>query len=203
MRHAANTGKGYLEICRAAHDAPFAFGRQLECESRRGRCLRVARHPATSGSQNMTALALDPARGVGHIDAMHGPDHGLGRRRRDRRHPGSSRLAALRLIRWGVDRKLPRSPPCRRRRRPKSHLRGRRRSLPVPPSPACRRRESTHGARPARSSTLGMAARLAASPGAGPVLPRPATIRPNLDHPRCALSYPSMSLLDFSEWPFL
>ena len=46
-----------------------------------------------------------------------------------------------------------------------------------------------------------MAARLAASPGAGPVLPRPATIRPNLDHPRCALSYPSMSLLDSSEWP--
>jgi hypothetical protein len=128
-------------------------------------------------------------------------DHGIGRRRRDPRHPGSSRPAVPRLIPWGVDRKSPRSRPCRRRRRPKSHLRGRRRSLPVPPSPACRRRESTHGARPARSSTPGMAARLAASPGAGPVLPRPATILPNLDHPRCALSYLSMSLLDFSEWP--
>src|SRR5438876_8469822 len=45
-----------------------------------------------------------------------------------------------------------------------------------------------------------MAARLAASPGAGPVLPRPAKIRPNLDHSRCALSCPSMSLLDLSKW---
>ena len=133
---------------------------------------------------------------------MHGPPTaGFARRQRDPRHPGSSRPAVPRLIRWGVDRKSPRFPPCRRRRIPKSHLRGRRRFLPVPPSPACRRRESTHGARPARSSTPGMAARLAASPGAGPVLPRPATIRTNLDHPRCAQLYPWMSLLDFSEWP--
>src|SRR6266481_1804481 len=71
----------------------------------------------------------------------------------------------------------------------------------VPPSPACRRRESTHAARPARSSTPAMAARLAATPSAGLVLPRPATIRPNLDHSRGALSYPSMSSLDVSERP--
>src|SRR5438552_14287774 len=45
-----------------------------------------------------------------------------------------------------------------------------------------------------------MAARLAASPGAGPVLPRPAKTRPNLDHSRYALSCPSMSLLDLSKW---
>ena len=88
--------------------------------------------------------------------------------------------------------------PCQRRKRPKSHLRGRRRSLPVPPSPECRRRESTHGARPARSSTPGMAARLAVSPGAGPALPRPATIQPSLDHKRCALSYFWMSSPDLS-----
>ena len=68
------------------------------------------------------------------------------------------------------------------------------------PSLACRRRESTHGAGPARSSTPGMAARLGASLGVGPVLPRPAKIRPNLDHSRCALSCPSMSLLDLSKW---
>src|SRR6202041_3122845 len=54
--------------------------------------------------------------------------------------------------------------------------------------------------RPARSSTPGMAARLAARPGAGPVLPRPATIRPSLDHWSCALSCHSMSLLDLSKW---
>jgi hypothetical protein len=53
--------------------------------------------------------------------------------------------------------------------------------------------------RPARSSTPAMAARLAASPSAGLVLPRLATIRPNLDQSRCALPYPSMSLLDVSE----
>jgi hypothetical protein len=107
----------------------------------------------------------------------------------------------IRILRWGVDRKSPQSPPCRRRRRPKSHLRGRPRSLPAPPSPACRRRESTLGARPVRSSTPATAARLAESPGAGPFLPRSTTIRPNSDRPRCALSYPSMSVLDFSEWP--
>jgi len=44
-----------------------------------------------------------------------------------------------------------------------------------------------------------MAARLAASPGAGFALPRPATIQPNLDHLRCSLSYFSMSSLDLSE----
>src|SRR5580693_8834925 len=54
----------------------------------------------------------------------------------------------------------------------------------------------------ARSSTPAKAARLVESPGGGPVLPRSATIRPNLDRPRCALSYP-LSSLDFSEWLLL
>ena len=155
--------------------------------------------PARSGRPRRTSRPSTRYRP--HRCDARSSDHGPGRRQRDPRHPGSSRPAVPRLIRWGVDRRSPRPQPCRRRRRPKSHLRGRRRSLPMPPSPACRRRESTHGVRPARSSTPGMAARLAASPGAGPVLPRPATIQPNLDHPRHDLSSLSMSLLDFSEWP--
>jgi hypothetical protein len=46
-----------------------------------------------------------------------------------------------------------------------------------------------------------MAAHLAASPVAGPVPPKSATIRPSLDRPRRARPYLSMSWLDFSEWP--
>ena len=112
------------------------------------------------------AAHLDPACGVGHgrRDAR-STGRGFGQRWRVPRHPGSSRPAAPPPSPRGVDRKSPRSPPCRRRRRPKSRLRGRRRSLPGPPSPACRRRESTHGARPARSSTPGIGGTLSGEPG--------------------------------------
>src|SRR5208282_792991 len=105
------------------------------------------------------------------------------------RHLGSSRPAVPQLSLWGVDRKSLRSPPCRRRKQPKNHLRDRRRSLPAPPSPALRRRESTHGARRARSSTPGTVERLAASRGGDLVLPRPAMTRRNLELSNCAL-YP-------------
>jgi hypothetical protein len=44
-----------------------------------------------------------------------------------------------------------------------------------------------------------MAARSAAIRDVGLVLPRRATIRPNLDHLRCDLSYLSMSFLDSSD----
>jgi len=44
-----------------------------------------------------------------------------------------------------------------------------------------------------------MAAGSAAIQAAGPVLPRPAMIRGNLDHLRCDLSQLAMSFLDSSE----
>ncbi len=90
---------------------------------------------------------------------------GFGRLWRVPRHPGSSRPAGPRPSLRGVDRRSQRSRPCRRRRRPKSLLRGRQRSLRAPPIPACRRRESTHGDSPSTKFDAGHGGTLSGEPG--------------------------------------
>ena len=135
------------------------------------------------------AAQLDPARRVGHRDALYRPSAAF------LTGVGEARDALVAVVgqrhdraRSGADRKPPRCPPCRKRTPPRTRPRGRRRSLPTPPRSECRRRASRRGGRPARSSRRESAVHSAAHPGAGRGPRRPTRTQSNLSRARCAAS---------------